>query len=72
MPSEFRADRDHNTAPDFDDPMEAKIAYQKRLKRQWAEFKCPSDLMKIMLREDANRWWTDPHKSPQRNPKDAA
>jgi hypothetical protein len=56
--SDFRADRDHNTAPDFDDPYEVKLAYQRELERRRAAAEKPSDLPEVDMNEQ--RWWCIP------------
>jgi hypothetical protein len=58
MPSDFRSDRDHNTAPDFDDPYEVRVAYQRELERRRMAAEKPSDLPEVDMNEQ--RWWCIP------------
>jgi hypothetical protein len=61
--SDFREDRDHTTAPDFDDPYEVKLAWQRKVRKAWEAAEKPSDLPFIPL--DAP-WYCDPYQlSPE-------
>jgi hypothetical protein len=62
MPSDFRNDRDFNTPPDADDPYEAKVAYQRELRRRWEAMEKPSDILNFPL--PTGDWRTDPHGVP--------
>jgi hypothetical protein len=63
--SDFRSDRDFNSAPDFDDPYEVKLAWQKHIQKLWlqAADQAP-DFLRNIPHEDPNRWWTCPDSLP--------
>ena len=64
MPSDFRIDRYNNTAPDFDDPFEVKLAWQRKLEAQRMNAELPSDLPHMDMNE--TRWWCVPiHPCPE-------
>jgi hypothetical protein len=58
--SDFRDDRDWNTPPDFDAPLEEKIAYSRWLRKKWDNLpELPSAILDMPM-PDPDKPWTHP------------